>query len=67
MMLVIVVVIATVLTLIDLAFIALNTFMCNLQKDKTVKTVFRGFNVLVLFNILAIILGGVAWVNILRS
>lgn len=66
-MLVIVIVIATVLTLIDLAFIALNTFMCNLQKDRTVKKVFRGFNVLVLFNIMAIILGGVAWVNILRG
>lgn len=67
MMLVIVVVIATVLVLIDLAFIALNTFMCNLQKDKTVKKVFNGFNILVFLNILAIILGGVAWVNILRS
>lgn len=64
---VIVTILATVLVLIDLAFIALNSFMCNLQKDKTVKKVFRGFNVLVLFNIMAIILGGVAWVNILRG
>ena len=67
MMLVLAVVIATVLVLIDLAFIALNTFMCNLQRDKTVKKVFNGFNIVVFLNILAIILGGVAWVNILRS
>lgn len=66
-MLVIAVVIATVLVLIDLAFIALNTFMCNLQRDKTVKKVFNGFNIVVFLNILAIILGGVAWVSILRS
>lgn len=64
---VIVTILATVLVLIDLAFIALNTFMCNLQKDKMVKKVFNGFNIVVFLNILAIILGGVAWVNILRS
>ena len=66
-MLVIVVVIATVLVLTDLAFIALNTFMCNLQKDRTVKKVFNGFNTVVFLNILAIILGGAGWVSILRS
>ncbi len=66
-MIVVVVVIATVLVLIDLAFIALNTFMRNLQKDKTVKKVFNGFNILVFLNIIAIIFGGAAWVNILRG
>ena len=66
-MVVVVTILATVLVLIDLAFIALNTFMCNLQKDRTVKKVFNGFNIVVFLNILAIILGGVAWVNILRS
>lgn len=64
---VIVTILATVLVLIDLAFIALNSFMCNLQRDKTVKKVFNGFNIVVFFNILAIIFGGVAWLNILRG
>lgn len=66
-MVVVVTILATVLVLIDLAFIALNTFMCNLQKDRTVKRVFNGFNIVVFLNILAIILGGVAWVCILRG
>ncbi len=66
-MAVIVTILATVLVLIDLAFIALNTFMCNLQKDRTVKKVFNGFNIVVFLNILAIILGGMAWLSILRG
>lgn len=66
-MVVVVTILATVLVLIDLAFIALNTFMCNLQRDKTVKKVFNGFNIVVFLNILAIILGGMAWLSILRG